>query len=118
MVTILQSSPILAQMDMTFTADSCELFHIFARGAVGHRGLRKTLISVDRISPAVVGQVPGVLGSVNCQSHRWYHLKLKTLGVHIGTLYCPLYPLHSSVMIVMSHSSNGILGFGPVLDVS
>ena len=56
MVTILQSSPILAQMDMTFTADSCELFHIFARGAVDRRGLKRTLqISVDRISPKAGG---------------------------------------------------------------
>ena len=93
-------------MDMTFTADSCELFHIFARGAVGHRGLRKTLISVDRISPAVVGQVPGVLGSVICQSHRWYHFKLKTLRVHsIGTRFTPSLVCHDhNVTLIQWHS--------------
>ena len=55
LAAILQSSLIIAQMDMSFTTDSCELHHIFPRGAVDRRGLKRTLISVDRISPKAGG---------------------------------------------------------------
>ena len=62
LAAILQSSLIIAQMDMSFTTDSCELHHIFARGAVDCRGLRKTLISVDRSNSPKAGGWSGSRG--------------------------------------------------------